>query len=169
MEVYTPSLRIRANQVAPEPLKSDLLTPKQSFYKPPSRVSSYSSQKSNANTPSLDISSSTEFPILGNSQVSTSKIIKKQGWSQLAKDWAEKDKQEEAKRIADEEKANKICNSGEVSVGIFNRVLVPTFVKTKKQNYFQEESEQVQEQGQDLEQFNASSNPLGIKKDNWEV
>jgi hypothetical protein len=169
MDKYVPPLRIRVNQVAPEPISS--LSP--NVYKPPSRISSYSSQKTAVSTP--DYTSVQDFPTLNDSKGDTPKSShqKQGGWSQLAKDWAEKDRQEQARKIAEEEKKTN-CLEERASGTYFSRSVAPSFIKVKKTVSFDkydysggDEGDHGDEYEEEKYEENKCSNPLGITKDSW--
>ena len=161
MDKYVPPLRIKVSQVAPE---STHHTSSSSFssYKPPSRISSYSSQKSNDVPITPDFGSAADFPSLSSSQVSTPKPQRTQGWSQLARDWAEKDQQDLARKIAEEEKTKNTFGDNSTGGKFFQKTTAPSFSKAKKTVSFDDNNDVYDES----KSF-PSANPLGIKKDDW--
>lgn len=162
MEKYIPPPRIRVTQVLPE--QSDSSIAKQSFYKPPSRISSYSSQKSNNSIPPTpDYLSAQDFPSLGSSQVSTPKLTRTVGWSQMAKDWANKDEQEQARMVVEEETRIKNDKKWVEGMKFPSKLLTPSFIKIKPKVSFDNYQDDLND-GECVQ----PSNPLGITKDDWQ-
>lgn len=165
MEKYTPSLKlqIKANQSI-----NDFSTTSQKggFYKPPSQVSSYTSQKSMDTPITPDFSSITDFPSLTTSVSTTPKSQKPSGWSQLAKNWAEHDEQERVRKIAEEEKKKDYDSSYSRIGSGFVQSSTPLFGFKNNKIYNNYNEYNMPLEGEDNE-IEKSSNPLGIQRDNW--